>query len=103
MRAKIPATEPGRELAAVQNRVRRQGHSFLIEQDGEAVATLEPMGASRGVTWRTLTPALRDLPDGDVDFAADFETVQRIQPEMPTNVWPIRSIQASSSRSSGAH
>jgi len=59
MIANIPATELGRELTSVLSRVRRQGESFLIKQDGEAVATLEPVGASRGATWRTLTQALR--------------------------------------------
>lgn len=53
MRAKISATELGRGLSAVLHRDRRQGHSCLIEQDSEAVATLEPLGAPRGVTWRT--------------------------------------------------
>ncbi len=88
MRARISVTELGRDLAAVLDRVRRQGHSYLIEQDGEAVATLEPIGTSRGATWRTLSTALRDLPNGDFDFAADLEELQRNQPEMPDNVWP---------------
>lgn len=85
MRARISATELGRELAAVLNRVRLQGQSFLIEQDAEAVATLE---ASRGVTWRTLTETRRDLPDGDVDFVTDLEEVQRNQSGIPAIVWP---------------
>ena len=86
--ANIPATELRWELASVLSRVRRQGESFLIEQDGEAVASLEPMGASPGTTWRTLTHALHDRSIGDIDFAADLEDVQRNQPEMPTTVWP---------------
>jgi len=88
MNANIPATELGRELASVLSRVRRKGESFLIEQDGEAVASLEPVGASRGATWRTLTQALPDRPIGDLDVAADLEDVQRNQAEMPTIVWP---------------
>ncbi|MDQ2741138.1 MAG: hypothetical protein M3Z66_02385 [Chloroflexota bacterium] len=88
MKAKISATELGREFASVLSRVRRQGESFLIEEDGEAVATLEPMGPSRGATWHTLTHALCDRPIGDIDFAPDLEDVQRNQPEMPINVWP---------------
>ncbi len=88
MKAKILATELGRELTAILDRVRRHGSSFLIEQDGEAVATLEPTGTPGGATWRTLEQALRDRPMGDVEFAADLEEVQRNQPEMPTSVWP---------------
>jgi len=87
--ANIPATELGRELTSVLSRVRRHCESFLvIEQDGEAIATLEAVGASRGATWRTMTEALRGWPSGDVDFAADLEEVQRNQPEIPTTVWP---------------
>jgi len=88
MRAKISATELGRGLSAVLNRVRRQGLSFLIKQDSEAVATLEPLGAPRGVTWRTLKAALRTLLDADPDFAADLEEVHRNQPKIPNNVRP---------------
>jgi len=101
MNANIPATELGRELTSVLSGVRRQGESVLIEQDGEAVATLEPVGASRGATWRTLTQALPDQPTGDVDFAADLEDVQRNQPEIQITVRPSESTRAPSSRASG--
>ena len=73
---------------AVLDRVRRQGQSFLIEQDGEVVATLEPTGATRGATWRTLAQALREVPSADADFAVDLEEIQRSQPEMPAAMWP---------------
>lgn len=53
MRAKTSATELTRELAADLHSVHRQGQSFLIEQDGEAVATREPVGASCGAAGRT--------------------------------------------------
>lgn len=80
--------ELGRELTAILDRVRCHGSSFLIEQDGEAVATLEPVGTSGGATWGTLAQALRDRPIGDGEFAADLEEIQRNQPEMPASVWP---------------
>jgi len=102
MNANIPATELGRELTSVLSLVRRHGESFLvIEQDGEAIATLERVGASRGATWRTLTQALPDQPTGDVDFAADLEDVQRNQPEIQITVRPSESTRAPSSRASG--
>jgi len=52
MKAKISATELGRELTAILDRVRRHSSSCLIEQDGEAVVTLEPAGTPGGATWR---------------------------------------------------
>lgn len=88
MKATISATELGRELAAIQDRVRRHGSAFLIKQDGEDVATLEPVETSGGATWRTLAQALRDRPVGDVEFAADLEEAQRNQPEMRIPVRP---------------
>ena len=89
MDANIPATELRWELTSVLSRVRRQGESFLvIEQDGEPVATVEPLKTSGGATWHTLTQALGGRPIGDLDVAADLEDVQRHQLAMPTNVWP---------------
>ncbi len=77
MRAKISASELGRERAAVLDRVRHRGQAFLIEQDGEVVATPEPVGLARSATWKTLSQALHELPDTDEDFAGDLEEVQR--------------------------
>jgi antitoxin (DNA-binding transcriptional repressor) of toxin-antitoxin stability system len=88
MRARISATELGRELAAILDRVRLERQSFLITQDGEAVATLEPLRAVRGTTWSTLAEALAELPEIDIDFAADLEEIQRNQPEVPAAMWP---------------
>lgn len=80
--------ELGRDLVAVLDRVRRRGDSFLIEQDGEAVAILEPMETAGNATWRTLSKVLRDLPNDDLDFADDLTEIQRNQPEMPASAWP---------------
>jgi hypothetical protein len=88
MRTRISASELGQELEAVLARVRCEGQSFLIEQDGQAVASLDPTGVVPGATWHTLEQALRELPDSDIDFAADLEEVQRKQPDIPTTLWP---------------
>ena len=87
MRARISLTELRRDLAAVLDRVRRRGDSFLIEEDGEAVAALEPATPTSTATWSTLAKELHELPRPDVAFAADLEEIQRHQPEVPTDVW----------------
>jgi antitoxin (DNA-binding transcriptional repressor) of toxin-antitoxin stability system len=90
MKARISASELGRELAKVLDRVRREGQSYLIEQDGEAIASLEPTEVVRSTTWHTLEQALDDLPDTDVDFVADLGEVQREQSDIPAIMWPIQ-------------
>jgi hypothetical protein len=46
------------------------------------------MEAEQGASWSALSQALGELPDTDVDFAADLEEVQRNQPEIPAIMWP---------------
>ena len=86
MRARISVTELSRELQSILDRVHWQGDSFVIEQDGEAVAALEPVAGV--ATWSSLAKDLRDVPLPDAAFAADLEEIQRNQPEVPTDVWP---------------
>jgi antitoxin (DNA-binding transcriptional repressor) of toxin-antitoxin stability system len=88
MRARISVTDLSRDLVAVLDRVHRQGESFLIEQDGETVAALEPVTGPHVATWSTLAAVLRDVPHPDAAFAADLEEIQRQQPEVPADVWP---------------
>jgi antitoxin (DNA-binding transcriptional repressor) of toxin-antitoxin stability system len=85
MRATISIADFSRDPEAILDRV-RCGDSFLIEQDGEAVAALDPVGSRSAATWRTLATALRDVPRGDPAFAADLEEIQRDQPDVPTDV-----------------
>jgi len=81
-------TELSRVLAAVLDRVRRRGDLFLIEQDGEAVAALEPVTTADAATWSSLAKDLRDVSRQKSAFAADLEEIQRHQPGVPTDMWP---------------
>lgn len=75
-------------VAVVLDRFHHHGQSSLLVQDGEAIPTMEPLGAAHGATWHPLSEELRELPDTDSEFAADLEAVQRNQPELPDTVWP---------------
>jgi antitoxin (DNA-binding transcriptional repressor) of toxin-antitoxin stability system len=86
MKARISVTELSQDLRSILDRVRRRGDSFLIEQDGEAVAALEPVAAA--ATWASLAKQLGDAPHPGSEFATDLEEIQRHQPDVPTDVWP---------------
>jgi antitoxin (DNA-binding transcriptional repressor) of toxin-antitoxin stability system len=73
-------------LTSILDRVHRRGDSFVIEQDGEALAALEPVAGA--ATWSTLAAALRNAPRPDEAFGTDLQEIQRNQPDVPTNVWP---------------
>ena len=90
MSTRISATELSRSLSDVLNRVRYRGETFVVERNGEAVATLEPAGVGPHATWRDLAERLRDLSLGDdaPSFADDLEALQASQPKVPTDQWP---------------
>ena len=67
----ITATELGRNLSDVLSRVQYQGESFLIQRNGQPVATLGP--ARRGVSLRELLVELEKLRIEDSSFADDLE------------------------------
>ncbi len=90
MSTRISATELSRSLSDVLNRVRYRGGTFVVERNGEAVATLEPTGARPRTTWRELADRLRDFSLGEdaESFASDLEAIQRDQPVVPSSQWP---------------
>ena len=74
MASRITVTDLNRELQSILERVRQGGDSFVIEQDGEAVATLGP--PSETATWATLAAAVRGAGMTDPEFAADLDEIQ---------------------------
>lgn len=86
MRATISVLDFSENPSAIMDRVRR-GDSFLIEQDGEAIAALEPVGVRGAPSWQTLMKTLHDGPSGDPEIAAALEEIQRNQPDLPADVW----------------
>lgn len=87
MKEIITASELRRDLSSILLRVRRQRESFLIKENGELVATLEPAGVSSTGTWTTLAEVLQDAVEVDAAFANDLEEIQQSQPEMSVDAW----------------
>ena len=76
MSNRLSTTELVDRLPDILARVRDRGEHFVIERDGEPVATLAPPAASRGITLRELAERLADLDWPDDGFADDLEAIQ---------------------------
>lgn len=88
METRITATELAKSLSDILNRVRYRGERFLIERNGEPVATLAPAAPAAGVTMRELLSRLADLPSPDDGFADDLEAIQSAQTKISPPLWP---------------
>jgi prevent-host-death family protein len=86
MVTKITATELARNLSDILNRVRYKGERFVIERNGESVATLEP--PPKRMTIEQFVEFLRTLPRADDRFADDLEEIRRSQGALrPPRAW----------------
>ncbi|MGH2352205.1 MAG: type II toxin-antitoxin system Phd/YefM family antitoxin [Chloroflexota bacterium] len=88
MATRITTTELSRRLSDVLSRVRYRGESFLIDRNGEAVATIEPARPGPCGSWRALAERLRHFSPHDPAFADDLERVQATQPPAMFPEWP---------------
>ncbi len=84
METKITATELAKSLSEILNRIRYRGERFVIQRNGEAIATLTPAGVGSGVTLKELAALLDTLPRPDESFADDLEAIQSSQ--RPANI-----------------
>jgi len=87
METKITATELGRNLSDVLNRVRYRGERFVVERGGEVVGTLEP-AVKRATTFREIVAAIGDLRMPGDGYADDLEAIQCEQPPATMAEWP---------------
>ena len=79
MAGTLTVTDLVTSLTDILDRV-RDGERFLIERDGEVVATIAPPSRLPGITERELAARLGDLmPPGD-GFGDDLEAIQAAQP-----------------------
>ncbi|MBI2940904.1 MAG: type II toxin-antitoxin system Phd/YefM family antitoxin [Chloroflexi bacterium] len=88
METKITATELAKNLSDVLNRIRYRGERFVVERNGEPVATLAPVQAPPGITVGELIARLGDLGLPGDGFADDLEAIQAGQPKVAFPEWP---------------
>lgn len=85
---KITATQLAKNLSDVLNRIRYRGERFVVERNGEPVASLGPVTSPRGITASELVALVGDLEMPGDGFADDLEAIQAAQPPAETSEWP---------------
>ena len=89
MDTRITATQLAKSLSDVLNRIRYRGERFVVERNGEPVATLGPAPTLQVRTLREAVELLKGVPRPDDKFADDLEEIQRSQPPLPAPPeWP---------------
>ena len=86
----ITATQLAKNLSDILNRVKYQGEHFVVQRNGETIATLGPPPA-KSITLGELFDALRALPPLDDEWVADMEQVLASRPVLDPadyNPWP---------------
>lgn len=84
----ITATQLARSLSDVLNRVHYRGERFIVERNGETVATLEPPEPVRGMTLGEMIEVMRAAPQPDDGFWDDVEKINTSQPPAEFPEWP---------------
>lgn len=85
---RVTATELAKNLSDILNRVRYRGEHFVVERNGEPVATIEPVGPLRPATFGELLRRLKEVGLPDAGFADDLEQIQASQPKFELPEWP---------------
>ena len=82
METTITATELSRSLSDILSRVRYRGERFMIQRNGDIVATLVPVEQPKRMTFRELAELMEKLPWPLEGFADDLEEIQASQPRI---------------------
>lgn len=86
MERTITATELAKNLSDILNRVRYRGETFVVERNGDRMATIGPAGPSQHATLADVLADIGHLrvPDGLGD---DLEAIQAAQPKAEFPTW----------------
>ena len=87
----ITATELARSLSDILNRVRYRNERFIVQRNGETIATIAPPEPAEPVRGVMLHEALRKLGDLEMPgdgFADDLEEIQANQTFSEFPDWP---------------
>jgi len=76
MQSKTSATDLAKSLSDILNRIRYRGERFVVERNGEPVATLAPAGPTSRITLREVVARLGNLTLPGDGFAEDLEAIQ---------------------------
>lgn len=87
MATKLSATQLAKNLSDILSRARYNGERFVIERNGEPVASIEPP-PKVGITLEELASLINDLPPIDERFADDLDTARSILRDLDIPRWP---------------
>lgn len=88
METTITATELSRSLSDVLNRVKYRGERFVIQRNGETIATIAPTRVIPHVTLDDIIAKVGDLHVPGDGFADDLEAIQAAQGLEEFPEWP---------------
>jgi antitoxin (DNA-binding transcriptional repressor) of toxin-antitoxin stability system len=88
MQKTITATQLARSLSDILNRVQYRSETFVVQRNGETIATIAPAGPRLGTTLQDVAEALKDLKMPGDGFADDLEEIQANQPLAEFPDWP---------------
>ena len=83
----ITATELARSLSDILNRVKYQGEVFVVQRNGEPIATLTP-APPRPMTLAEFFRYMDTIPRPDDQFADDLAKIHENQPPVEIRDWP---------------
>ncbi len=84
METRITFEELTAKLGEILHRV-AGGERFRVEEDGQALAILEP--PPKSITWGEFLELWDSLPKPDDDYWRDLEAARRSQPRLPDPPW----------------
>jgi antitoxin (DNA-binding transcriptional repressor) of toxin-antitoxin stability system len=95
---RISATELGKRLSDVLNRVYYQHETIVVERSGKTVCQMTPVVHAADVTLAKLVELLHALPETDEAFADAVRAGVDEQGTFNGFEWPASSTRASSSK-----
>lgn len=84
----ITPTELSRHMSDILDRIKYRGERFVVQRNGEAIATLAPMRPQPGITVEELIAKIGDLRMPGDGFADDLEAIQAEQGIAEFPEWP---------------
>ena len=88
METRITAKELETHLSDILSRVRYHGERFVVERDGEPVASLGPVVGRDGIELAELDRKIGHLLSPGEGFGDDLEQILERQPRAEVRPWP---------------
>ena len=92
---RLSATQLGKSLSDVLNRVYYRHETVLVERGGKAVCQISPVAESGSLTLAGLIDLLREVPEAGPEYAEAVRAGLAEQEDFEGPEWPHSSTRAS--------